>query len=214
MILKRNSKKDRRRRQCQLLNTGVQVFTDSAHVDALGINLSEVGMRLFAVANLPLGSQIQVEFLPPDARNGFEFVGLFAIALCICTESSFWWTQINAEIFGPMARLQAVRPLSLSEIATDPGQPIRLLLKIPDYAQDPQRVLSPGCVNYPFSVLIKPVRFPRGSLLHCPPSGQLTWAERRAPLVNSHSDSQIFGTMDLGNHKHSAPRFIIGKEIQ
>jgi len=42
MILKRNSKQDRRRRQRQLLNTGVQVFTDSVHVDALGINLSDV----------------------------------------------------------------------------------------------------------------------------------------------------------------------------
>jgi hypothetical protein len=34
-------------------------------VDALGINLSDVGMCLFTIANLPMGSQIQVEFLPP-----------------------------------------------------------------------------------------------------------------------------------------------------
>jgi hypothetical protein len=132
MILKRTSKQDRRRRQRQLLNTGVQVFTDSAHVDALGINLSDVGMRLFAVANLPLGSQIQVEFLPPDAQNGFEFVGSFAIALCIFTESSFWWTQINNEIVGPMsARLRTVRPLSLSELATDPEQQSITVAKSP-----------------------------------------------------------------------------------
>ena len=75
MILKRNSKQDRRRRQRQLLNTGVQVFTDSVHVDALGINLSDVGMRLFAVANLPLGSQIQVEFLPPRCKERVRVCG-------------------------------------------------------------------------------------------------------------------------------------------
>ena len=64
MILKGKSKQDRRRRQRQLLNTSVQVITGSAHVDALGINLSDVGMCLFAIANLPLGSQVQIEFLP------------------------------------------------------------------------------------------------------------------------------------------------------
>ncbi len=76
MILKRNSKQDRRRRQRQLLNTGVQVFTDSVHVDALGINLSDVGMRLFAVANLPLGSQIQIEFLPPRCAERVRVCGI------------------------------------------------------------------------------------------------------------------------------------------
>jgi hypothetical protein len=76
MILKRNSKQDKRRRQRQLLNTGVQVFTDSAHMDALGINLSDVGMSLFAVANLPLGSQIQVEFLPPRCTERVRVCGI------------------------------------------------------------------------------------------------------------------------------------------
>lgn len=64
MILKPNFK-DRRRRQRQLLNTSVQVFTGSAHVNAVGINLSDVGMCLFSLANLPLGSRIEVEFLLP-----------------------------------------------------------------------------------------------------------------------------------------------------
>jgi len=66
MILKPNFK-DRRRRQRQLLNTSVQVFTGSAHMNAVGINLSDVGMCLFSLANLPLGSQIEVEFVPPGA---------------------------------------------------------------------------------------------------------------------------------------------------
>ncbi|MBZ5718982.1 MAG: PilZ domain-containing protein [Acidobacteriia bacterium] len=69
MILKSEPVQNRRRRQRQLLNASVQVFAGSAHVDALGINLSEVGMCLFAIANLPLGSQIQVEFLPPRCQE-------------------------------------------------------------------------------------------------------------------------------------------------
>jgi len=75
MILKFNSKPNRRRRKRQLLNTSVQVFTGSAHVDALGINLSDVGMCLFAIANLPLGSQIQIEFLPPRCTERIRICG-------------------------------------------------------------------------------------------------------------------------------------------
>jgi hypothetical protein len=38
-------------------------------VDALGINLSDVGMCLFAIANLPLSSEIHLEFLPPHGKE-------------------------------------------------------------------------------------------------------------------------------------------------
>ena len=75
MILKGKPKQDRRRRQRQLLNTSVQVFTASAHVHALGINLSDVGMCLFAIASLPLGSQIQIEFLPPRCLERVRVCG-------------------------------------------------------------------------------------------------------------------------------------------
>jgi hypothetical protein len=75
MILKNEPTQNRRRRQRQLLNTSVQVFTGSANVDALGINLSDVGMCLFAMANLPLGSQIQVEFLPPRSQERVRVSG-------------------------------------------------------------------------------------------------------------------------------------------
>jgi PilZ domain len=71
MILKGTFKHDRRRRERQLWNTSVKVFTGSSRVDAVGINLSEVGMCLFAIANLSSGSQIQLEFLPP---RGTEWV--------------------------------------------------------------------------------------------------------------------------------------------
>jgi len=76
MIFKLSFKPDRRRRKRQLLNTSVQVFTDSAHVDAFGINLSDVGMCLFVMANLPVGSQIQVEFLPPRSMKPVRVSGI------------------------------------------------------------------------------------------------------------------------------------------
>ena len=75
MILKGISKPDRRRRERQLLNTSVQVFTESSRVDALGINLSDAGMCLFAIANLSLGSQIQIEFLPPRCAERVRVCG-------------------------------------------------------------------------------------------------------------------------------------------
>jgi hypothetical protein len=76
MIFKPNSNPDRRRRQRQLLNTSVKVVAGSAHMDALGINLSDSGMRLFTIANLPLGSQIQVEFLPPRSKERIRVCGI------------------------------------------------------------------------------------------------------------------------------------------
>jgi len=55
-------KSDRRRRTRQMLNTSVRVFTSDGTIDALGINISDVGMCLFTVANLLVGSEIKLEF--------------------------------------------------------------------------------------------------------------------------------------------------------
>lgn len=68
-FLRRNFKPDRRRRKRQLLNTSVRVFTTLGCMEALGVNISDVGMCLFTVANLPVGSQIEVEFLSPGSRG-------------------------------------------------------------------------------------------------------------------------------------------------
>lgn len=75
MPLRFNSRPDRRRRQRQLLNTSVRVFCGSRHLDALGINLSDTGMCLFAIANLPVGSQIEVEFLPQRCAERVRMSG-------------------------------------------------------------------------------------------------------------------------------------------
>jgi len=76
MIFKRRLKPDRRRQKRQLLNTPVQVFTESAQLEALGINLSNDGMCLFTMANLQVGSQIQVEFLPPQCTELVRVSGI------------------------------------------------------------------------------------------------------------------------------------------
>lgn len=76
MIFKRNFKPDRRRRRRQLLNTSVQVFTESGCVHAFGINLSDVGMGLFAIANLAVGSPIQLEFLLPESTEPVRVSGI------------------------------------------------------------------------------------------------------------------------------------------
>jgi hypothetical protein len=75
MFLKSNFDQDRRRRRRQLLNTSVRVFTDSGCIDALGINISDVGMSLFTIANLPVDSRIQVELLPPRSTERMRVWG-------------------------------------------------------------------------------------------------------------------------------------------
>lgn len=58
----------------------------------------------------PWDPKFRLNFFHLDARNGFGFGLLFAIALCICTESSFRWTQISVQIVGQMwIRLRTAR---------------------------------------------------------------------------------------------------------
>jgi len=73
-MLKRNLK-NRRRQRRQLLNTAVEVFSGSSQVNALGINLSAAGMCLFTLADLPVGGQIEVEFVPPWAKDRVRVEG-------------------------------------------------------------------------------------------------------------------------------------------
>ena len=66
MLLRRTFKQDRRRRKRQLFNTSVRVFSEAGCMEAIGVNISDLGMCLFTVANLPLGCPIQVEFLASE----------------------------------------------------------------------------------------------------------------------------------------------------
>jgi hypothetical protein len=76
MIFKRAFKLDRRRRKRQLLNTSVHLLTEAGQLDALGINLSDFGMCLFAIARLSVGSQIEIEFLPPRRKEAVRVSGI------------------------------------------------------------------------------------------------------------------------------------------
>jgi len=76
MLLKRNGTRITRRSPRQLLNTSVRVFTECAQMDALGINLSDGGMCLFTVSNLPIGSQVEVEFRAYRSKQRIRRLGM------------------------------------------------------------------------------------------------------------------------------------------
>ena len=61
MIFRRNYSEGRRWPR-QWWNNSVEVFTDSSRLSGIGVNISDGGMCLFAVADLPVGTQIQVQF--------------------------------------------------------------------------------------------------------------------------------------------------------
>ncbi|HEX6823695.1 MAG TPA: PilZ domain-containing protein [Candidatus Sulfotelmatobacter sp.] len=91
MFPRLNSRQDRRLQKRQLLNTSVRVITKLGAMDALGINISDGGMGLFTIANLPVGSHIEVEFRTADGPTAFTRVAatvrhralyLYGIAFC------------------------------------------------------------------------------------------------------------------------------------
>lgn len=69
---------DRRRWERYSLNTPIRVVTDTTVIDGRGIRMSEGGICLFALADLPVGTQVKVEFTSP--RSG-EPVGVHG-AVC------------------------------------------------------------------------------------------------------------------------------------
>jgi hypothetical protein len=75
MILKRAFKTDRRRWRRQWLNTSVRVFKESTQLDALGVTLSAGGMSLFTLSNLPVGTQVELQFLPPRSQEPVRIAG-------------------------------------------------------------------------------------------------------------------------------------------
>ena len=68
MLFKRNYSPSRRSRR-QWINGPVHIFSGPDQFSAFGINLSEGGMGLFAAANLRVGSQIAIEFVPPGEET-------------------------------------------------------------------------------------------------------------------------------------------------
>jgi hypothetical protein len=76
MFRKRNFGPDRRRRKRQLLNTSVRVLSENGPLEALGINISDVGMSLFTIANLEVDSRIQIEILMPQSTERVQIAGI------------------------------------------------------------------------------------------------------------------------------------------
>lgn len=59
--------RDRRRGQRYWCNTSVRVISGGSRVDARGVRISESGMCLFALTDLPVGSRVMLEFASPDS---------------------------------------------------------------------------------------------------------------------------------------------------
>jgi c-di-GMP-binding flagellar brake protein YcgR len=64
-----------RRSPRQWWNSSVEVFTDSVQVKAVGVNISDGGMCLFAVANLHVGSAVEVMFHAAESQNRVRIRG-------------------------------------------------------------------------------------------------------------------------------------------
>jgi hypothetical protein len=75
MSLFHSLRPERRRWQRQYLSTPVQVLTGSAQLDGRGIKLSEGGMCVFTLSHLDVGSEVQVEFVPPRAEKRVRVSG-------------------------------------------------------------------------------------------------------------------------------------------
>jgi PilZ domain-containing protein len=88
----------------QWWNSSVEVFTTSAHVKALGINISLGGMGLFAVANLHVGSPVEIEFESPISGKRHRLSGivrhraLYLYGVEFLTKTQFAQTRSSAEL--------------------------------------------------------------------------------------------------------------------
>ena len=70
-LFKSNQRRDKR----QPLKSSVRVRTGSGVLKGLGINFSDVGMCLFSLSNMPIGSEVQVEFLRPQNQSPVQVSG-------------------------------------------------------------------------------------------------------------------------------------------
>src|SRR4051812_32013113 len=57
---------DRRRTQRKWLAIPVHIETSGSRIDGVTINISDSGVKFFAAANLPVGSDIRITFRDPN----------------------------------------------------------------------------------------------------------------------------------------------------
>lgn len=68
-MVNRPANREKRRWERHLLSAPIRLLTSEVDIDARGLTVSEGGMCLFAVANLGIGSQVEVEFIHPRSRQ-------------------------------------------------------------------------------------------------------------------------------------------------
>jgi len=69
VLLNRPGRNDKRRWHRYPLSAPIRLLTQTASIEAHGITLSEGGMCLFALANIGVGTKIQVEFTDPRSSQ-------------------------------------------------------------------------------------------------------------------------------------------------
>jgi hypothetical protein len=67
--------RERRRWKRDWLNSSIRVQTAAAEIHGYGITVSPGGMYLFALANLPVGSQVRIEFRRPHSQELVQVLG-------------------------------------------------------------------------------------------------------------------------------------------
>jgi len=69
VVTPKHSHREKRRWRRSSLNAPVRILTPTLVIDGFGIKVSEGGMYLFAVANLPIGDTVGVEFTTPNSQR-------------------------------------------------------------------------------------------------------------------------------------------------
>jgi hypothetical protein len=69
------AKPERRRWKRYWFNGSIQVSSGSRRIDGLGIQVSRGGMYLFAITDLPIGTEIKVAFTEPRSQQRIEVFG-------------------------------------------------------------------------------------------------------------------------------------------
>lgn len=69
-------KEERRRWRRHWLRQPVRILNDEGAIDGFGLRVSEGGMYLFAVADFPVGTRVEVEFTNPRSQESRRCPGV------------------------------------------------------------------------------------------------------------------------------------------
>lgn len=69
-------REERRRWRRHWLRQSVRILSDEGAIDGFGLRVSEGGMYLFAVADFPVGTRVEVEFTNPRSHESRRCPGV------------------------------------------------------------------------------------------------------------------------------------------